>query len=190
MMSSTNHDENKRPLYEPIIVEKVDPSVLALQKSPEDKDYYVLYYNREFEEYRWKKFTGRYDAYFGIKDILDTESIDIRNSIVIVETVGVDPSTNKGKAYLNHPDNSSNILQFCHYVEKFFGNNAYNVDEYDTGELDAEDESTEVEEKIKDSMRSKFMDNDAINFSNELLSNQRQLGYFNPIITGEDSQEV
>ena len=34
------------------------------------------------------------------------------------------------------------------------------------------------------------MDNDAINFSNELLSNQRQLGYFNPIITGEDSQEV
>lgn len=188
MEPTINHNENKRPLYEPIIVEKVDQSVLSLQKSPEDKDYYVLYYNIEFEEYRWKKFTGRYDAYFGIKDILDTESIDIRNSIVMVETVGIDPSTNKGKMYLNHPDNSSNIIQFCHYVEKFFGDNAYNVDEYDTGEIINNDDMEDtVRNKI---ISSKFMNNDN-EVSNELLHNsENNLGYFNPIITGVEGQEI
>ena len=144
--TNINQNENeqqqaKKPLYSPFIVEEVDPSVMALMKSAEAKEYYVLYYNREYEENKWAKFIGRYDAYFGIKRILDSESVNIREAIVIVETVGVDPSTKKGKKYLNHPDNCSTILEFCHYVEKFFGDNAYNIDEYDDGPVDDPEES-------------------------------------------------
>lgn len=125
--------KNGKPFFTPFIEEKVDQSVLDLSKSAEDKIYYVLYYNLEYEEQKWAKFVGRYNAYFGIKNILDSESIDLHASVVLVETVGLDPSTKKGKRYLNHPENSSNIIDFCHYVEKFFGPNAYSVDEYDTG---------------------------------------------------------
>lgn len=128
--------KNGKPFYSPFVEEPTDPSVMALLKDSEEKTYYVLYYNLEYEEFKWKSFTGRYNTYFGIKDILDTESIDLHNSVVLVETVALDPTTKKGKRYLNHPDNSANIIDFCHHVEIFFGDNAYSVDSYDTGPHD------------------------------------------------------
>ena len=192
MQENSINPKNGIPFYEPFTVEKVDPSVLALQKSPEDKDYYVLYYNLEFEEYKWKRFTGRYDAYFGIKEILETESIDVRSSVVIVETVGIDPSTNKGKRYLNYPDNSSSILEFCHYVEKFFGDNAYDVDQYDTGpHEDIEEEDEVVTESLRKTAIAGFLSSfsqDESMYAKEI--NQANTNtYFSPIVVDEDVEE-
>lgn len=177
MTENTINPKNGVPYYEPFTIEKVDQSVLELQRSPEDKEYYVLYYNLEYEEFKWKKFIGRYDTYFGIKQILDSESIDIRSSIVIVETVGIDPSTNKGKRYLNHPDNSSSIIDFCHYVEKFFGDNAYSIDEYDTGPVN------ELEESSSDDSVWNMVSKTIKPSSAPLLKDQEERKeYFTPII--------
>ena len=181
---------NGKPFYKPFIEEPIDPSVQELTKSAEDKEYYVLYYNLEYEEYKWAKFVGRYDAYFGIKDILDSESIDLHSSIVLVETVGLDPISKKGKKYLNHPDNCANIIEFCHHVEKFFGNNAYSVDEYDTGPHD-----TELDvESVGDTIAKMFSKTPEMKESEALYNAAISQGHplFNPTLNGEtiESKEI
>lgn len=187
MAENTINPKNGIPYYDPFTIQKVDPSVLELQKAPEDKDYYVLYYNMEYEEFKWKKFTGRYDAYFGIKEILDSESIDIRSSIVIVETVAIDPNINKGKRYLNHPDNCSNIIEFCHYVEKFFGENAYNVDEYDIGTVQSEDDQTNEIKPTQSIVSSPFLSpNPDYRILPIDLPNSETRNYITPIIVDDD----
>lgn len=123
----------KRPLYEPFkSVGENDPAVQSLQKSTEEKAYYILYYNIEFEEYKFKKFIGRYDAYFGLRDILEAESVDLEESFVIVETAGYDANKTP-KRFLTHPENAANLIEFAHMMEKFFGDNAWSIEEFNTG---------------------------------------------------------
>ena len=154
----------EKELYFPIVVEdNIDEEVMKLQKTTEDKIYLVLYYNLETEEHKYEKFIGRYDCYFGIKRIVDGESIDLRSSKVIVETVVYDTNYKKAKRYLNHLDTSLNIIDFCHYVEKFFGDNAYNIEEYDTG-IDVED--TEGFWQIPDTSGVSFGDISTPNIAN------------------------
>lgn len=132
--------ENKNELYYPIQQDGTTPEdVKRLQKDSENKIYIVLYYNLDDEVFKFKKFKGRYDTYFGIKDIIDSEVIDISNSEVLVETVGIDPNTNKARRYMMHPDDSYSILDFCHYASQFFGDRAYNIDDYtDSNEDDVD----------------------------------------------------
>lgn len=178
--------KNGKPFYSPFVEEPTDPSVMALLKDSEEKEYYVLYYNLEYEEFKWKSFTGRYNAYFGIKDILDTESIDLHNSVVLVETVALDPTTKKGKRYLNHPDNSASIVDFCHHVEKFFGDNAYSVDSYDTGPHDI----PQKEENTTDAFPSIPLSQMGLFSTIKEAENERPV--FNPIPNGEEieSREI
>ena len=120
--------------YEPFtpVGNPIDEQVQTMQKSTEDKDYYILYYNLEFEEYRWKKFTGRYDAYFGLQRILESESVDLEESIVLVETVGY--SADKiPRRFLTHPENAVNLIEFANAMEKYFGDKAWHIEEYNTG---------------------------------------------------------
>lgn len=136
----------KKKLYEPFKMIDVDDDIKALERSAEYKTYILLYYNLEYEEYRYKEFTGRYDTYFGIRDILDAESVDLRQSKVLVEAVG--RVGKKAMRVMSHPDESLNIIEFCHTVERFFGDNAYSIEEYDTG-VGAEEESEKKEEEAQ-----------------------------------------
>lgn len=133
-MQNNTPTEGKKELYNPFVPVTVDPQVTAMKKSPEDRMYIVLYYNTEYEEFKHAIFYGRYNVYFGIKNILDSESIDLSASTVLVETVALDPSTKSPKRYLIHPDNASNIIDFCKQMEVYFGENAYSLEEYDTSE--------------------------------------------------------
>lgn len=132
----------KKKLYEPFKMIDVDDDIKALERTAENKTYILLYYNLEYEEYRYREFTGRYDTYFGIRDILDAESVDLRQSKVLVEAVG--RVGKKAMRIMSHPDESLNIIEFCHAVERFFGDNAYSIEEYDTG-VGAEEESEKKE---------------------------------------------
>lgn len=125
---------NGKAYYEPfkVVGPQIDPQVQMMQKSTENKDYYILYYNLEFEEYRWKKFTGRYDAYFGLQRILESESVDLEESIVLVETVGYS-SDKIPRKFLTHPENAVNLIEFANAMEKYFGDNAWHIEEYNTG---------------------------------------------------------
>lgn len=134
LFENQNTESSEKKLYDPFIHTDVDPRVTAMRKSTEDKMYIVLYYNTEYEEYKHAVFYGRYDAYFGIKNILDSESIDLSESTVLVETVGIDPNTKNPRRYLIHPDDASNIIDFCKQMEAFFGENSYSLAEYMTGE--------------------------------------------------------
>lgn len=123
-----------KPLRMPFTPIDMDPEAAKLLKNQEQKLYIVAYYNTEYEEYKYAEFTGRYNTYFGIKRILESESVDIRASVVLVELVGLDPlNRNKARRYLMHPDDALSIYDFCHSIEKYFGDNAYSIDEYDTG---------------------------------------------------------
>ena len=122
-----------KKLYQPFRKLDVSDDVAALQKPNEEKLYLVLYYNLEYEEYKFAKFYGRYDTYFGIKNILDAESVDLQESMVLVETVGTDGVTHKARRFLMHPDDALNLYDFCKQMEKFFGDNAYSIEEYNTG---------------------------------------------------------
>ena len=145
-MGTQPHSEKRKP-YEPFRTIHEDPRVTQMRKSSEEKTYIVLYYNMEYEEYKFATFEGRYNTYFGIKDILDAESVDIRNSSVLVETVGIDPRTNNPKRYLMHPDEAASIYDFCHQMEAFFGDNAYSIEEYDTTGGDHIDEAVDYMNK-------------------------------------------
>lgn len=126
-------DNNEKELYQPFRKVDIDPNAAALQKSTEEKMYLVLYYNIEYEEYKFAKFYGRYNAYFGIRDLLEAESIDLHASEVLVETVGLDARSRQAKRYLMHPEEALDIYDFCKQMEKFFGDNAYSIEAYDTG---------------------------------------------------------
>lgn len=118
---------------QPFRMVTVPTDVTELTRTTEEKLYVVLYYNIEYEEYKFAKFYGRYNTYFGIRDILEAESVDLHASEVLVETVGIDPKTNKARRYLIHPEEASDLMDFCHQMEPYFGDNAYSVDQYDTG---------------------------------------------------------
>ena len=141
-------DINKKELYEPFSKPLEDPKVTAMRKGTEEKTYILLYYNMEYEEYKYKKFTGRYDTYFGIRDILESESVDLIASKVLVETVAIDPKTNNPKRYLISLDDASNIKEFCAAMEKYFGDNAYSLEPYDTGYTIAAKEEKEESNEI------------------------------------------
>ena len=126
-------DNNEKELYQPFRKVDIDPNAAALQRSTEEKMYLVLYYNIEYEEYKFAKFYGRYNAYFGIRDLLEAESIDLHASEVLVETVGLDARSRQAKRYLMHPEEALDIYDFCKQMEKFFGDNAYSIEAYDTG---------------------------------------------------------
>ena len=122
-----------KKLYQPFRQLDVAPDVAALQRPNEEKLYILLYYNIEYEEYKFAKFHGRYNTYFGIKNILDSESVDLYASEVLVETVGIDGVTHKARRFLMHSDDALNLYDFCKQMEKFFGDNAYSIEEYNTG---------------------------------------------------------
>ena len=126
-------DDNEKELYQPFRKVDIDPNAAALQRTTEEKMYLVLYYNIEYEEYKFAKFYGRYNAYFGIRDLLEAESIDLHASEVLVETVGLDARSRQAKRYLMHPEEALDIYDFCKQMEKFFGDNAYSIEAYDTG---------------------------------------------------------
>ena len=126
-------DDNEKELYQPFRKVDIDPNAAALQRSTEEKMYLVLYYNIEYEEYKFAKFYGRYNAYFGIRDLLEAESIDLHASEVLVETVGLDARSRQAKRYLMHPEEALDIYDFCKQMEKFFGDNAYSIEAYNTG---------------------------------------------------------
>ena len=128
-----SNNNNEKELYQPFRKIDIDPNAAALQKSTEEKMYLVLYYNIEYEEYKFAKFYGRYNAYFGIRDLLEAESIDLHASEVLVETVGLDARSRQAKRYLMHPEEALDIYDFCKQMEKFFGDNAYSIEAYDTG---------------------------------------------------------
>lgn len=119
------------PIEQPSILEQVQ----RIAKSSEEKTYLVLYYSKEYDEFTVKDYTGRRAAYFGIRDMLESDSsIDVRHSIVLVETVALSPDGLKPKRYLTHLDNSINVFNFCKHVEVMFGDNAYSIEEYDSVE--------------------------------------------------------
>ena len=126
-------DDNEKELYQPFRKVDIDPNAAALQRTTEEKMYLVLYYNIEYEEYKFAKFYGRYNAYFGIRDLLEAESIDLHASEVLVETVGLDARSRQAKRYLMHPEEALDIYDFCKQMEKFFGDNAYSIEAYNTG---------------------------------------------------------
>ena len=130
---SSDGQDNEKKYYQPFRKVNIDPGAAALQRSTEEKMYLVLYYNIEYEEYKFAKFYGRYNAYFGIRDLLEAESIDLHASEVLVETVGLDARTNKARRFLMHPEEAFDIYDFCKEMEKFFGDNAYSIEAYDTG---------------------------------------------------------
>lgn len=130
--------EEKRELYNPLVPVDVDPRVTAMRKSTEEKMYIVLYYNQEYEEFKHAIFYGRYNVYFGIKNILDSESVDIEASTVLVETVAIDPVSKNPKRYLIHPDDASNIIDFCKQMEAYFGENSYSLAEYGVEESEGD----------------------------------------------------
>ena len=53
-----------KKLYQPFRQLDVAPDVAALQRPNEEKLYILLYYNIEYEEYKFAKFHGRYNTYF------------------------------------------------------------------------------------------------------------------------------
>ena len=118
---------------QPFRMVSVPSDVTELTRTTEEKLYVVLYYNIEYEEYKFAKFYGRYNTYFGIRDLLEAESIDLHASEVLVETVGLDARTRQAKRYLMHPEEALDIYDFCKQMEKFFGDNAYSIEAYDTG---------------------------------------------------------
>lgn len=143
-IQATQNNEEKKPLRNPFTMINISEEAAKLIKNPEERIYIVLYYNTEYEEYKCAEFTGRYNTYFGIQNILESESVDIRASKVLVELVGLDPfKGNKPRRYLMHPDEASSILEFCHSVENLFGDNAYSIDQYDTGpSIESREENT------------------------------------------------
>ena len=132
----------KKQLREPIKVvgEGPRPDVQALKKSSEERAYYILYYNLETEEYKWKKFIGRKATYFGLRDILDAESVDLKLSKVLVETVGIDSVTGDARVFLTDFASAPNLIKFHSIMEPFFGSDAWSIAEYDYGYSIAEDD--------------------------------------------------
>lgn len=140
MSNFISHDENNpkqpiTPIAVPIKIPSLLEQVATIAKSSEEKTYLVLFYSREYDEFTVKDFTGRRAAYFGIRDKLEADtSIDVRHSIILVETVAISPDTQKPKRYLTHLENSISIYDFCKHVEPMFGDNAYSIEDYDSVE--------------------------------------------------------
>ena len=132
----------KPAVREPIKVMGEGPrdDVQALKKSSEERAYYIMYYNLETEEYKWKKFIGRKETYFGLRDILDAESVDLKLSKVLVEVVGIDAITNEARVFLTDFASAPNLIKFHAMMEPFFGSNAWSMGEYDYGYSIAEDD--------------------------------------------------
>lgn len=129
----------KKELYEPFkVIEGVDPDVQAIQRDTEEKLYLILYYCLEDEEYRFEKFYGRYDAYFGLQRILESCSVDLDESKVLVEAVGKS-KTGKPIRYMVHPDDALTVRQFHAQMEPYFGDNAWSIEEFETASLKAEE---------------------------------------------------
>lgn len=164
------------PMREPITIVGNGPreDVKALRKSPEERTYYILYYNLELEEYKWKKFIGRYNAYFGLRDILDAESVDLKASRVLVEIVGIDAVTDEARTFLTDFASAPNLIKFASMMESIFGQDAWSISEYDYGYSIEEDDdereddfptspnlgnarlitSSEISEKLKNATKS------------------------------------
>ena len=122
------------------------PDVQALKKSTEERAYYILYYNLELEEYKWKKFIGRYNTYFGLRDILDAESVDLKASRVLVEIVGIDAVTNEARTFLTDFASAPNLIKFHAMMEPFFGSDAWSMAEYDYGySIEEDDDESETD---------------------------------------------
>lgn len=167
MANNTPNMENG--LYNPFTPVEVDPRVTAMKKPPEERMYIVLYYNTEYEEFKHAIFYGRYDVYFGIKNILDSESIDIEASTVLVETVGIDPTNKEPKRYLIHPDNASNIIDFCKQMEVYFGENAYSLAEYGGDRYESEGETDPPKPSYEIKLQSAPVGNDDLRFSRSVI---------------------
>lgn len=162
-------NEERKELYNPFVPVDVDPRVTAMKKSTEEKIYIVLYYNQEYEEFKHAIFYGRYNVYFGIKNILDSESIDLAASTVLVETVAIDPVSKNPKRYLIHPENASNIIDFCKQMEAYFGENSYSLAEYYSEDYESESEKDHPKQAFDIELQSGYVGTD-VPFSQSIIN--------------------
>lgn len=129
--------ENNNKTWSPIAFAEVDPRILALgTKSSEQKIYLTLYTYREDGELM-RSFdisTGRIDCARAIERfILDHPSIDIHNSVILVEIPAIN-AKGEGEWVLKHPDKSMTVYQFANSFRMCFS------DEFDIEEFNYQNE--------------------------------------------------
>lgn len=160
----------------------ISDQLTKLQRSVEEKLYVVLYYNIEYEEYKSATFIGRYNTYFGIKNILDSESVDIKESVVLVEVVGTD-KLGKPRRFITHPDDEGtlSIYGFCKQMEPLFGDNAYSIEEYNI--IGTDDPNEEDSGIVKIGNPIVNLDDNVNGDSNTVIDN---IGFGKTVNVGED----
>lgn len=145
----------EKKLFSPIVFEEVDPRIVALgTKSADEKIYLVLYERYDENGYKLSEFLlckGRDDCYRSIDNLLHTYSIDINKSVVLVEVPGINL---KGKAewFMKGISNALTIYEFCKATERYFGDAAFDIEEFVDGYEDKEEEKEITMEAMKEAM--------------------------------------
>lgn len=150
---TNNNGSNSNTGFSPIVFDNIPAPIKALGgKSSEEKLYLVLYTCPSDDSNGFILCEGRRDCYLSIARLLNTYTVDIHNSVVLVEVPAVNKNGN-GEWMMKHPYNASSIYQFCKAVESMFPNEDFNIDDYNYKNLEEDNDPTPVSE---DDLRSAF----------------------------------
>lgn len=113
-------------------------------KGFEEKTYLILYLSNDGNETSgWKACTGRTETYEFIKDMID--EIDIRKSLVLVETKKQDIKTGERGYYLMGLDKAISVYTFCKTVEEYYPEDPFDIDDYDYQKTEPDYTPSDVE---------------------------------------------
>lgn len=145
----------EKKLFNPIVFDEVDPRIVALgTKSADEKIYLVLYERYDEDGNKLSEYLlckGRDECYRSIDRLLHTYSIDVNKSVVLVEVPGINL---KGKAewFMKGISNALSIYEFCKVTERYFGDAAFDIDEFVDDNYNEKDEKEITMEVIKEAM--------------------------------------
>lgn len=114
-----------------LITDKVCPLLFTddIKKDSEEKTYVLLLISNEYSDNKtWNICHGRTETYEYLKSIIT--DIDIKESLVLVETYKTDEETKKGSWFLIHPEEALSVYGFFKHLESIIDDTEFDIEDY------------------------------------------------------------
>lgn len=114
-----------------LIADKVCPLLFTddIKKDSEEKTYVLLLISNEYSDNKtWNICHGRTETYEYLKSIIT--DIDIKESLVLVETYKTDEETKKGSWFLIHPEEALSVYGFFKHLESIIDDTEFDIEDY------------------------------------------------------------
>lgn len=145
-----NVQKNNVAPWSPVAFAAIDPRIVRLGNKSSEEKLYIILYNYE-ENNCFEICNGRIECCKTIERLLNSYSIDIHNSVILVEIPAIN---SKGEAewVLKHPEKAMSIYQFAKRMQVYFGEN-FDIEDYNYENNDPDNDRELTTEELREKMR-------------------------------------